>query len=457
MAKHRKKFHPHVPSQIPVETLPLASAFDAPSPLPDEMESETCHYRLVTRLGGGGYGSVYLAEATPKKGSFDIPRQVAIKVYHTHIPDEVLGQVRREIAALRAINHPRIPGLYDWILAQEQSFVAMQYFDRGTIATNDGAPIKIETGWRLLNDVLEALVVAHRASILHLDIKPSNILIDEDGGFVLADFGISQALLAPWDIVKPGLGTFGYNSPEQAARQGKELDTRTDLYGVGTTLWSLLTGISLTNPLERPQGASPNALLPRLKEYRKDVPDALDQIVMSLLAEDPAFRPGSAAETLAWVKKCRKEEGLKGLNPPCGSVPDSAEAREVCTSIMDPIWSQLAKTTEMQLCLRKFSPGEVLGREHEEGYRAFVLLRGKIRISREGEILTTETREGTILGEIATLAGLKRTATMTAEDTVWVFALNAAELESMAASTPSLAVSLLKTMAERIAREVKQS
>ena len=118
---------------------------------------------------------------------------VALKVMARPDDPQARNSLKRELAALLAVRSDRIPKVYDWNLDGETCFAAMQYYPAGSLA--DTWPFLgrlAEQAWRLLSDLMQALGAAHRASVLHLDVKPSNVLLDGNGGYVLTDFGVSH-------------------------------------------------------------------------------------------------------------------------------------------------------------------------------------------------------------------------------------------------------------------------
>jgi len=174
---------------------------DAETPQPGDILSANHRYRLIRKLGSGGFGSVFLAECLdahehgPGRATDMPPGEVAVKVLGRAREAQAKNSLKRELAALRAIRAPQIPELYDWNLSGEFAFSVVEYYPDGSLADawpEKGRHDEKET-WRLISDLLSALNAAHRASILHLDVKPSNVLLDGCGGFVLTDFGVSPA------------------------------------------------------------------------------------------------------------------------------------------------------------------------------------------------------------------------------------------------------------------------
>lgn len=414
-------------------------------------------YIVEQRLGTGGCGSVYAAtcEANPSLLADCPPSRVAVKYFKPPLGQDPLVLLKRELSAMLAIRHSRIPRLYDWSLEPPSPFVVLEYFANGSLQDHimDRGRISVEEAWRLLADLLAALTEAHRACILHLDVKPGNVLLDGKGGFVLTDFGIAQGHLVSRGIIDTGLGAPLYQSPEQRRDDHDSFDARTDLWGVGMTVWAALTGVHVIDMRNhRLTGAKDRTGMRRLSELVLGVPSRLEQIVMSMLATEQADRPASAAEALAMV-----EAMMGGHAVAAGSVPevrpaDPDDARRVAESLMDPLWASLCKSKDLQACFVRFEAGEALCREGDSSYHAFVLLKGRLRIEKHGKVLAVEDREGTFVGELTTLVGRTRTATVWAEEPTWVCVFKASEMERFVTQNPAVGIRLLKSLADRLCR-----
>ena len=416
-------------------------------------------YRLHRRLGSGTFGQVWLAETvTVDPDAADVPpRAVAIKFFSPSFGGDSGDFIRRELAALLSMRADCIPRVYDWTVNERISFFVMDYYAHGTLSDVFEKPdcFDDESAWLLLVDLTRALKVAHRAGLLHLDIKPANIMRDGRGGYLLLDFGISQASQAsggPGQTI--GAGSVGYQAPEQRRFQWDRLDTRTDLWALGATAWAARTGIDLrlhpSKVCSRP-GPSGLSLPPLSKECFGCAPE-LDAIVMSLLQDDPARRPGGAAEVLERIKIATGitvEDGEEGVQPRPHTVEELAT---VVASLMDPLWSALCQRSDFARYFAKFHQGDYLCRQGDASHEAFVLLEGKVVTDRDGRVLGHDSREGTFVGELSTLTGTLRAASVRAETTVWVCAFNAAELERLLAAHPAIGIRLVKLMAERLIR-----
>jgi serine/threonine protein kinase len=420
-------------------------------------------YRIVRRLGRGGFGSVFeavcldAAEGVPGAP----PQQVAVKVLGRTGDAYALGSLKRELAALLAIQHDRIPTLYDWSLDGDLAFVVLQFFPGGSLADNWAFIGRLDEDqtFQLISDLLSALSAAHRASILHLDVKPSNVLLDGNGGYVLTDFGVSQAarmskgLLVQGQLTV-GLGTHGYRAPEQDSRKVQSFDLRTDLWGVSATAWAMYTGIDLNKRQEvlRRQEDGNVFGLPALSDVRISCPPPLEEVVMGSLYIDPRRRPGGCAEVLTRVRAVAQGFGLDAQTVAASRRPDAdpAEIRAVIDSLVDPLWSSICRTPGFERYFVRFEDGEVLSSRGERAHHTLLLLSGRVRVEKDDRLLDVEEREGSLLGAISTLTGASRQVTLRAEGTVWTCIFNEADLEQLVTCNPAVAVRMIRTLASRI-------
>jgi hypothetical protein len=416
-------------------------------------------YRLIKRLGKGAFGAVFFARCLDADERPDAPPEaVAVKILGHSGRSDGLHLLKRELSSLLALRDPCIPRLFDWNLDGEHPFVAMEHYRSGDLreVLARGAPVSEAMVWRLLHDLLSALVVAHRASILHLDVKPANVLLDGQGGFVLTDFGVSQAARIRHGTMPSSLGTPGYQAPEQRLERFDRYDVRTDLYGVGATAWALVTGIHLSSRLRLVREAASGATfgLPPVSQFRIYCSPALEDVIMSMLVIDQTKRPGSAAEVLAQVQalSCSApgEGDPTGSTGPRRRAMDPIEVQRLLGALVDPLLAAIVQSHGLDRYFVAYEAGERLCEEGERSYHAFLLLRGRVRIEREGRVLNVEEREGAFLGEVATLTGHARTASMIAEGPVRACVFNAAELEEFVTSHPAIGVRLLRAMAERL-------
>jgi serine/threonine protein kinase len=441
----------------------LASPVRGPEP-GDVLEGKH-RYRLERRLGRGGFGSVFLAQCLDAATAATElpPAEVAVKVLGSTTADHARTTLKRELGALISIQHPGIPRLYDWNVDRQPAFAALEYFPAGSLA--DAWPMigrfDEEQTWRLMSDLLSALAAAHRASILHLDVKPSNVLLDGNGGFVLTDFGVAQAPRMSRGMLQQGqllvgLGTHGYRAPEQADLSLGSFDLRTDLWGVGATAWALYTGIDLNKRQDVLRHKEPGNIygLRRLSDVRIHCPPPLEEVVMELLFIDPARRPGGASEVLDRIRAIADGFGLDSQTMAAArrdTATDPDEIQTLVESLVDPLWSSICRATAFQRYFVKFSDGEEISRAGTQAHHTYLLLKGQVAVERDEKVIDIESREGTFLCAVSTLTGVPRAVTLRAQGDVWVCVFNEAELEQLVTCNPAVAVRMIRSLANRIA------
>lgn len=435
-----------------------AGEADLPTPGFGALLRGRYRYRIGRPLGRGAFGSVFLArclDGDERDGG--PPEEVAIKILAD--AEGAAGDlVRRELSALLALSHDRIPRVYDWSLEGDAPFVALEYFPDGSLRDymRVAGPADEHQVWRLLGNLLSALDVAHRAALLHLDIKPANVLLDGSGGFVLTDFGVSQASHVSRGLQSFSAGTRGYRAPEQRTGSFDAYDLRTDLWGVGATAWAFAAGVDLARreDLLRSGAGGDGCGLPPLSELRPGIAADLEAVITSLLAVDPARRPGSVAEVRARVGSAVSGSAYDAATF-AASRPvrvDEGEIERVVGELMDPLLIDLCRRPAVRGAFVRFEDGEALCEEGEHSYYAFLLLRGAVVVSRDGRPFTRISREGSFLGEVAALTGMPRTASMHAAGPVFAAVLNAAELERLVTANPALGLRVIRSLAHRLAK-----
>ena len=245
-------------------------------------------YTLLSLLGEGGMARVYLAE-----GEHHVRR--ALKIPNDSHPDLKL-RFMRESRNHSHLEHANIVRVHETGEVSGRPYVAMQYIDGGSLQARlkDDKPLPLNMALRIAREVAYALDYAYRQGVMfHRDVKPSNILLDQQGKAYLTDFGIAKAFEDP-DITQMTdvLGTVYYMSPEQA-QGGKKLDKRTDIYSLGVVLYQMLAGAV---PFDTT--SSKHAIVlkhiseppPPLREANPDVPEQVVQIVMKCLEKNPDDR-----------------------------------------------------------------------------------------------------------------------------------------------------------------------
>jgi eukaryotic-like serine/threonine-protein kinase len=256
-------------------------------------------YALSELLGAGGMAEVFLAHDRI------LGRDLALKVLREDFAKDAgfVARFRREAVSAAALNHPHVVQVYDQGRSEDgRLYIAMEHVPGGSLSdliTRRGALEPAEAA-KLAWQVAEALGAAHERGIVHRDVKPQNVLLGEAGEAKVADFGIAfAASTSTTSGTNRVFGTASYMSPEQA--MGERVGPASDLYSLGVVLYEMLTG---TLPFEA-EGALAMAMkhvteepiAPR--ERDPHVPEAMEALVMGLLAKDPEDRYPSAAEELA--------------------------------------------------------------------------------------------------------------------------------------------------------------
>src|SRR5258706_2275939 len=245
-------------------------------------------YELKECVGEGGFGQVYRAYQ-PLVG-----REVAIKVIlpqHANQPD-FIRRFEVEAQLIARLEHPHIVPLYDFWRDPEGAYVVMRWLKGNLRASLKNGPWSIEAACRLLDEIAGALSIAHREGIIHRDIKPHNILLDEDENAYLADFGIAKDLNVNSNTEKGALvGSLAYVTPEQI--KGETVTPRSDIYSLGLVMYEVLV-----NEKPFPDATTPyelirkhlNEPLPPLQTRRSNLPAALNELLQTATPKDPAAR-----------------------------------------------------------------------------------------------------------------------------------------------------------------------
>src|SRR5215217_3914591 len=195
-------------------------------------------YRAEKRLGSGGMAEVWCAEDEV------LGRRVAVKLMGGRFAEdpEYRERFRREAQAAAAMQHPNIVGIYDRSEWDGTPYIAMELVDGKTLKelVRERGPLPPEIAVGLAEQILRALAYAHRRGIVHRDVKPQNVILDQEGQAKVADFGIARAGHSEMTQTGAIVGTVQYLSPEQA--NGDPVDARSDLYSSGLVIYELLTG-----------------------------------------------------------------------------------------------------------------------------------------------------------------------------------------------------------------------
>ncbi len=312
------------------------------------------HYRILSKLGAGGMGEVYLALDTK------LNRKVALKI----LPGELSANAQRmrrfvqEAQAAAALNHPNIAHVYEIGEAERMHFIAMEFIDGQTLRelTHDKT-VELKKLLRYLQHVAGGLAKAHEAGIVHRDLKPDNIMVTRDGHAKILDFGLAKliegrgdgktrrrgegetrghgeeavtdeanTLIAaspslpvppspPLPVIPSGtspgiiMGTVGYMSPEQALGRINEIDERSDIFSFGCILFEAITGHRAFDGGDALDSLHKivHAPTPQIKEFRDDAPGELQRILRRCLAKDADKRYQTIKDVAIELKELRDE------------------------------------------------------------------------------------------------------------------------------------------------------
>jgi serine/threonine protein kinase len=302
-------------------------------PLPD-----ISHYRIVSKIGAGGMGEVYLAKDTK------LDRRVALKI----LPEEFAQDAERmrrfvqEAKSASALNHPNIIIIYEVGDTDGAHFIATEYVEGETLSRRlRGEPMSLRSALEIATQIASALQAAHNAGIVHRDIKPDNVMIRPDGFVKLLDFGIAkltektrepideEAATAISAGTSPGMivGTAGYMSPEQA--RGKQVDARTDIFSFGVVLYEMLTkrhpfegenAMDVIGSILHKEPAPIRQLLP-------EIPQDLERLINKTLRKDREERYQTAKDLLIDLRDAKQElevqSRLERTSPPNREEPNT--------------------------------------------------------------------------------------------------------------------------------------
>ncbi|HJQ25886.1 MAG TPA: protein kinase [Blastocatellia bacterium] len=279
------------------------------------------HYRIISALGAGGMGRVYLAEDTRLR------RKVALKLLDIGLTTNPQLRARfvREAQLASALDHPNICTVHEIGEAAGQPFIAMQYVEGQSLKqVIAGRPLTLDSLLAIALQVADALSAAHEAGIVHRDIKSSNIIVTPRGQAKVLDFGLAKLVAEASDateLTQTGavMGTPAYMSPEQA--RGERVDHRSDIFSFGVVLFEMVTGRVPFK--EKSQHETLNAIIhqphPSVRELNSDAPLLLAEIIDRALAKRPEDRHPSMRQMIADLRQLTRQAGLQSQS---GDVPD---------------------------------------------------------------------------------------------------------------------------------------
>ena len=265
-------------------------------------------YKIIQQIGRGGMADVYLARDLILDGE-----EVAVKVLRTNYQTDPIAVARfqREAKAMAELDHPNIVRITDIGEEEGQQYLAMEYVAGLDLKRyiKENAPLSNEEAVRLMGQILLAMRLAHTRGIIHRDLKPQNVLLTPDGTAKVSDFGIAVAF-AETSLTQTNsmLGSVHYLSPEQA--RGSKATVQSDIYAMGIIFYEMLTGhipydgdSAVTIALQHFQKP-----LPSIREENKNVPQALENVVIKATAKKLTDRYKSVAEMYVDLSSCLSYE-----------------------------------------------------------------------------------------------------------------------------------------------------
>ena len=292
-------------------------------------------YELIELAGRGGTADTYRARDTV------LGRDVAIKVLVDR-SDEVNDRFVREAQDMARLNHPRIVAVYD--VGQEDgfSYIVMEFVPGKTLRDLEGGSINYKQALGYLIDVLEALDYAHQQGIIHRDVKPANVMTVDEGKHVkLMDFGLARRTSDMTKTTRTGqiVGTIAYLAPERFL--SKPADVRSDLYAVGIVMYEIFTG---TVPFRNDRDDLVATIFSHVhdaptppREINRNVPEALERVIMKAIDKDPGRRYQTAQEFIRDLTYLlQPPAGRARAVPPRPAVEQPPELREALDRALAP-------------------------------------------------------------------------------------------------------------------------
>ena len=282
-------------------------------------------YRVESRLAQGGMATVYRGR------DLRLDRVVALKVAHPELASdhEFIRRFITEARAVAQLSSPNVVAIFDQGSVGGINYIAMEYVPGPTlreVLTARGA-LSVRESLDIIEGVLAGLAAAHRAGIIHRDVKPENVLLGNDGTVKVADFGLARSASVPRST-KTGMiiGTAAYLAPEQVSASSS--DARTDVYAVGVMLFEMLTG---TQPHTGESALAVaykhvNDVVPPPSSLVRGLPPALDALVALATSRDPDLRPSDAGQFLHAVTEVRHGAPLSAARRGQHAAPEPGPA-----------------------------------------------------------------------------------------------------------------------------------
>ncbi|MBS1675156.1 MAG: Stk1 family PASTA domain-containing Ser/Thr kinase [Actinobacteria bacterium] len=265
-------------------------------------------YRVRARIARGGMATVYVAT------DLRLERRIALKVMHGHLSDDSVFQSRfiQEARAAARLADPHVVNVFDQGQDGELAYLVMEYLPGITLRElmREQRRLTVPQTITIMDAVLSGLAAAHRAGIVHRDVKPENVLLAEDGRIKIGDFGLARATTANTASGAQLMGTIAYLAPELVTRG--TADARSDIYALGIMLYEMLTGEQPYKGEQPMQIAFQHATdsVPRPSVRNPGVPEQLDELVLWATEKTPDERPTDAQEMLERLRVIERELGV---------------------------------------------------------------------------------------------------------------------------------------------------
>lgn len=264
-------------------------------------------YQIIAPLGEGGMAAVYKAYQPATE------RHVALKVLPRHFAKDAQFSERfqREAKFVAQLQHPHILPVFDYGQSDDYTYIVMPFIQGGTLTgLLKGQPLSLSYIRQVISQIGDALNYAHAHGLVHRDVKPSNILVDESGNCLLTDFGLARMVEDSVKLTTSGtlMGTPAYMSPEQGA--GQEIDARSDIYSLGVVLYEMATG-RVPFRAETPLAVVFKHIqdpLPSARSINPALPEAVELVILKALSKSPADRYQTAGEMVRAIQAAIPED-----------------------------------------------------------------------------------------------------------------------------------------------------
>lgn len=294
-------------------------------------------YRVRARIARGGMATVYVAT------DLRLERRIALKVMHGHLSDDSVFQSRfiQEARAAARLADPHVVNVFDQGQDGELAYLVMEYLPGITLRElmREQRRLTIPQTITIMDAILAGLAAAHKAGIVHRDVKPENVLLAEDGRIKIGDFGLARATTANTATGQQLLGTIAYLAPELVTRG--TADARSDIYALGIMLYEMLVGEQPYKGEQPMQIAFQHATesVPRPSVRNPGVPEQLDELVLWSTEKSPDERPNNAQEMLDRLREIERSLGVAptavaATTTPIRSQSDSGDLTKVMPSTM---------------------------------------------------------------------------------------------------------------------------